>query len=94
MHFDLNSIKCQLIYRFLTQHSNGTEDSDGKSSPSGSSYSGIPMGSYPIHPPPPTVPSISKLDIYSDPNVFADLDQIAINVSIDDRLSDVLDKLY
>ena len=42
--------------------------------------------SYPSHPPPPSVPTISKLDIYNDPSVFADLDQIAINVSIIDYI--------
>jgi hypothetical protein len=36
---------------------------------------------YPSQPPPPSPPLISKMDIYHDPNVFAELDQIAINVT-------------
>lgn len=75
-------------HRDRFHHSNGNADdsSDGKSSPSGSSYnSGIPVASYPSAPPPPNVPTISKLDIYSDPNVFAELDQIAINVAREDQ---------
>lgn len=35
---------------------------------------------YPTQPPPPTPPMHGKLDIYHDPEVFAELDQIAINV--------------
>ncbi|XP_017484450.1 PREDICTED: uncharacterized protein LOC108373117 [Rhagoletis zephyria] len=57
-----------------------------RSASNGSSYnSGIPVASYPSAPPPPNVPTISKLDIYSDPNVFAELDQIAINVAREDQ---------
>ncbi|XP_054161637.1 hillarin-like [Oppia nitens] len=40
---------------------------------------------YPSQPPPPSPPVISKMDIYSDPNVFAELDQIAINVAKEDQ---------
>jgi hypothetical protein len=39
-----------------------------------------PIMPYPSQPPPPSPPLISKMDIYHDPNVFAELDQIAINV--------------
>jgi hypothetical protein len=35
---------------------------------------------YPNQPPPPAPPSISKMEIYSDPSVFSDIDQVAINV--------------
>lgn len=81
--FDLFLFNFNFFVELFAQHSNSNADdsSDGKSSPSGSSYnSGIPVASYPSAPPPPNVPTISKLDIYSDPNVFAELDQIAINV--------------
>ncbi|GBO14473.1 Hillarin, partial [Araneus ventricosus] len=40
---------------------------------------------YPTHPPPPSPPLISKIEIYSDPSVFAELDQIAINVAQNDQ---------
>lgn len=42
----------------------------------------VPIMPYPSQPPPPGLPLISKMDIYNDPNVFAELDQIAINVSL------------
>ena len=35
---------------------------------------------YPSNPPAPQPPSIAKTDIYHDPMVFADIDQIAISV--------------
>ncbi|OTF83220.1 Hillarin-like protein [Euroglyphus maynei] len=41
--------------------------------------------SYPSQPPPPSITSISKLDIYNDPSVFAELDQVAINVAREDQ---------
>ena len=37
---------------------------------------------YPNQPPPPAPPTLSKMDIYSDPSVFSDIDQVAINVSL------------
>ncbi|KAI1280830.1 Kyphoscoliosis peptidase [Halotydeus destructor] len=40
---------------------------------------------YPSQPPAPCPPTISKADIYSDPNVFADIDQVAINVAREDH---------
>ncbi|GIX91077.1 hillarin [Caerostris extrusa] len=40
---------------------------------------------YPTHPPPPSPPLISKIEIYSDPSVFSELDQIAINVAQSDQ---------
>ncbi|CAG2182407.1 unnamed protein product [Oppiella nova] len=40
---------------------------------------------YPAQPPSPSPPLISKMDIYHDPNVFAELDQIAINVAREDQ---------
>lgn len=36
---------------------------------------------YPTNPPAPTPPGVAKTDIYHDPMVFADIDQIAISVS-------------
>ncbi|XP_076307028.1 hillarin-like [Tachypleus tridentatus] len=42
---------------------------------------------YPTHPPPPTPPLIDKIEIYSDPSVFADLDQVAINVAQEDQVT-------
>ncbi|XP_046920221.2 peptidase hillarin [Dermatophagoides farinae] len=41
--------------------------------------------SYPSQPPAPSITSISKLDIYNDPSVFAELDQVAINVAREDQ---------
>ncbi|KAH8035559.1 hypothetical protein HPB51_006315 [Rhipicephalus microplus] len=43
------------------------------------------INTYPSHPPPPTPASISKTDIYTDPEVFSELDQIAINVAQADQ---------
>ncbi|KAG8184824.1 hypothetical protein JTE90_004922 [Oedothorax gibbosus] len=40
---------------------------------------------YPTHPPPPSPPLISKIEIYSDPSVFMELDQVAINVAQSDQ---------
>ncbi|XP_067137099.1 hillarin-like [Centruroides vittatus] len=40
---------------------------------------------YPTHPPPPGPPQMYKIDIYSDPSIFSDLDQIAINVAKEDQ---------
>lgn len=40
---------------------------------------------YPTHPPPPSPPLISKIEIYSDPSVFLELDQVAINVAQSDQ---------
>lgn len=40
---------------------------------------------YPNHPPPPGPPSVSKMEIYSDPAVFADIDQVAIHVAREDQ---------
>jgi len=37
---------------------------------------------YPQQPPPPGPPSVDKIDIYSDPLEFADIDQIAISVRL------------
>lgn len=37
---------------------------------------------YPSQAPPPAPPSLSKMEIYSDPSVFSDIDQVAINVSV------------
>ncbi|XP_076353635.1 hillarin-like [Tachypleus tridentatus] len=45
------------------------------------------MTSYPTRPPPPTPPKLSKFEIYSDPAVFAELDQVAINVAEDDQVT-------
>ncbi|KAF7489929.1 Kyphoscoliosis peptidase [Sarcoptes scabiei] len=59
--------------------------SSSSSSPSISSPSLIIDSSYPSQPPPPSISSISKLDIYNDPSVFAELDQIAINVAREDQ---------
>lgn len=36
---------------------------------------------YPSNPPAPQPPGVAKTDIYHDPLVFADIDQIAISVS-------------
>lgn len=35
---------------------------------------------YPTNPPAPQPPGVAKTDIYHDPMVFADIDQIAISV--------------
>ncbi|XP_027196451.2 peptidase hillarin [Dermatophagoides pteronyssinus] len=43
------------------------------------------QSTYPSQPPPPTITSISKLDIYNDPSVFNELDQVAINVAREDQ---------
>lgn len=40
---------------------------------------------YPTSAPPPLPPTISKAEIYSDPSVFEELDQIAINVAQEDQ---------
>lgn len=40
---------------------------------------------YPSHPPPPSPPSVSKMDIYSDPSVFSEVDQVAISVAREDQ---------
>lgn len=40
---------------------------------------------YPTHPPPPSPPKIYKMDIYSDPKIFLELDQIAISVAQKDQ---------
>ncbi|GAB6027914.1 hypothetical protein CHUAL_002129 [Chamberlinius hualienensis] len=40
---------------------------------------------YPSQPPPPNPPLHSKHEIYSDPMVFSDLDQVAINVAQEDQ---------
>ena len=37
---------------------------------------------YPDQPPPPAPPAISKTEIYSDPIVFAEIDERAIHVSL------------
>ncbi|XP_013773094.1 hillarin-like [Limulus polyphemus] len=51
------------------------------------SYVTEEMSSYPTHPPPPTPPQLSKFDIYSDPVIFAELDQVAINVAEEDQVT-------
>ncbi|XP_013790594.1 hillarin-like [Limulus polyphemus] len=42
---------------------------------------------YPTHSPPPSPPKLSKRDIYSDPEVFAELDQVAIHVAQKDQVT-------
>ncbi|XP_076331137.1 hillarin-like [Tachypleus tridentatus] len=42
---------------------------------------------YPTHSPPPSPPKLSKRDIYNDPAVFAELDQVAINVAQEDQVT-------
>ncbi|XP_013784133.1 hillarin-like [Limulus polyphemus] len=42
---------------------------------------------YPTHTPPPSPPQLSKSDIYNDPVVFAELDQVAINVAQEDQVT-------
>ncbi|XP_060520094.1 hillarin [Cylas formicarius] len=42
---------------------------------------------YPIHAPPPAPPTLSKYQIYSHPNEFAHIDQIAISVAQEDQKS-------
>ena len=37
---------------------------------------------YPQHAPPPSPPTIDKIDIYTDPGEFAAIDQIAISVGL------------
>lgn len=62
-----------LLYVFLFQSQN-LNDSGG--------YLNDELAPYPTHPPPPSPPLISKVEIYSDPSVFLELDQVAINVSM------------
>ncbi|RWS15226.1 kyphoscoliosis peptidase-like protein [Dinothrombium tinctorium] len=40
---------------------------------------------YPSQPPPPSPPHISKMDIYNDPLVFHEIDEIAITVAREDQ---------
>uniref|UniRef100_A0A131YWT6 Tgc transglutaminase/protease like domain containing protein involved in cytokinesis n=1 Tax=Rhipicephalus appendiculatus TaxID=34631 RepID=A0A131YWT6_RHIAP len=51
----------------------------------GEEFTNDDINAYPSHPPPPTPASISKTDIYTDPEVFSELDQIAINVAQADQ---------
>nr|XP_050041817.1 hillarin-like isoform X1 [Dermacentor andersoni] len=51
----------------------------------GEEFTNDEINPYPSHPPPPTPASISKTDIYTDPEVFSELDQIAINVAQADQ---------
>lgn len=51
----------------------------------GEEFTNEDLSPYPSHPPPPTPASISKTDIYTDPEVFSELDQIAINVAQADQ---------
>ncbi|KAL3221250.1 hypothetical protein MRX96_029583 [Rhipicephalus microplus] len=51
----------------------------------GEEFTNDDINTYPSHPPPPTPASISKTDIYTDPEVFSELDQIAINVAQADQ---------
>lgn len=72
-----------------------SQEGDGKRSPSSAGSSGgsvtsssagnHPAAAYPPSPPPPAIPAVSKLDIYHDPYVFAEVDEIAINVAKEDQ---------
>ena len=42
---------------------------------------------YPSNPPAPQPPGVAKTDIYHDPMVFADIDQIAISVRVEQLMS-------
>ncbi|XP_076355928.1 hillarin-like [Tachypleus tridentatus] len=42
---------------------------------------------YPTHPPSPTPPQTEKVEIYNDPTVFTELDQVAINVAQEDQVT-------
>ena len=43
------------------------------------------MSGYPAMPPPPVPPVFAKLEIYTDPAVFAEVDQRAINIAQEDQ---------
>ncbi|KAH9366342.1 hypothetical protein HPB48_006206 [Haemaphysalis longicornis] len=51
----------------------------------GDEFTNDDINPYPSQPPPPTPATISKTDIYTDPEVFSELDQIAINVAQADQ---------
>ncbi|KAK2724749.1 hillarin-like isoform X2 [Artemia franciscana] len=45
----------------------------------------VPDDTYPVQAPPPSPPGIAKTDIYVDPSVFEEVDQIAITVAQEDQ---------
>ncbi|KAJ6225491.1 hypothetical protein RDWZM_004036 [Blomia tropicalis] len=82
---DQNGKSSDGIHSSNDHRSNSDCEIDGKGAQLLSTNTLGNVVSYPSHPPPPSVPTISKLDIYNDPSVFADLDQIAINVAREDQ---------
>ncbi|XP_067124592.1 hillarin-like [Centruroides vittatus] len=56
-------------------------------SPENNGHQNTELAPYPLFPPPPIPTVVSKVEIYSDPSVFAELDQIAINVAQEDQQS-------
>ena len=43
------------------------------------------VSGYPAMPPPPVPPVFAKIEIYTDPAVFAEVDQRAINIAQEDQ---------
>ena len=81
LFFNQSLFSTLLIYLFLipekrAQYVENTEETNGDLQST---------NEYPSHPPPPVPPAFAKIQIYQDPDEFAEVDSRAISVAQEDQ---------